>query len=109
MTTSSTVQFLSPEEIATRNVGEAAHLKFADLAFVFRDRALRLRQLAAGHPMRDFLIFMADVADAQHTVLNAPRCRRRSSSVTRRAPVWRRWSSRIGRSTTNGGTICRNC
>lgn len=73
MTTSSTVQFLSPEEIATRNVGEAAHLKFADLAFVFRDRALRLRQLAAGHPMRDFLIFMADVADAQHTVLNAPR------------------------------------
>lgn len=73
MTTSSTVQFLSPEEIATRNVGEAAHLKFADLTFVFRDRALRLRQLAAGHPMRDFLIFMADVADAQHTVLNAPR------------------------------------
>lgn len=73
MTSSSPVQFLSPEEIATRKTEEAAHLKFADLAFVFRDRALRLRQLAAAHPMRDFLVFMADVADAQHTVLAAPR------------------------------------
>lgn len=73
MTTNSTVQLLSPEEIATRNAGQAAHLKFADLAFVFRDRALRLRQLAAGHPMREYLIFMADVADAQHAVLNARR------------------------------------
>jgi len=73
MSVSSTVKFLSPEEIAARKVGEAAQLKFADPAFVFRDRALRLRQLAAGHPMRDFLVFMADVADAQHTVLAAPR------------------------------------
>lgn len=73
MTSSSPVQFLSPEEIATRKSEEAAHLKFADLAFVFRDRALRLRQLAAAHPMRDYLIFTADVADAQHTVLAAPR------------------------------------
>lgn len=73
MSATSTVQFLSPEEIAARNVGEAAQLKFAEPAFVFRDRALRLRQLAAGHPMRDFLVFMADVADAQHAVLAAPR------------------------------------
>ncbi len=73
MSTASPVKFLSPEEIAARSTGDAAQLRFADLAFVFRDRALRLRQLAAGHPMRDFLIFMADVADAQHTVLAAPR------------------------------------
>ena len=73
MTSSSTVQFLSPEEIATRATGETAHLKFAELPFVFRDRSLRLRQLAAGHAMREFLIFVADVADAQHHVLNAHR------------------------------------
>ena len=73
MTASHTVQLLSPEEIATRAAGETAHLKFAELPFVFRDRALRLRQLAAGHAMRDFLIFVADVADAQHQVVNAHR------------------------------------
>ncbi len=73
MSTASPVKFLSPEEIAARDVGEAAHLKFPELAFVFRDRALRLRQLAAGHPMRDYLVFMAEVADAQHTVLAASR------------------------------------
>lgn len=73
MTSSSTTPFLSPEEIVARNVGEAAHIKFADLPSVFRERALRLRQLAAGHPMRDFLIFIADVADAQHAVLAVPR------------------------------------
>lgn len=71
--TLSTTQFLSPEEISARQVGEAAHLRFADPAFIFRDRALRLRQLAAGHPMRDFLIFVADIADAQHAVLAASR------------------------------------
>lgn len=73
MSATSTVTLLSPEEIAARDVGEAAHLRFAEPAFVFRDRALRLRQLAAGHPMRDYLVFMAEVADAQHTVLAAPR------------------------------------
>lgn len=73
MSTVSPVKFLSPEEIATRQVAEAARLKFAEPAFVFKDRALRLRQLAAAHPMRDFLIFMADVADAQHNALATAR------------------------------------
>lgn len=73
MSITSPVKFLSPEEIATRQAAEAARLKFAEPAFVFKDRALRLRQLAAAHPMRDFLIFMADVADAQHTTLAAAR------------------------------------
>lgn len=73
MTTSTPVQLLSPEEIATRQGGEAQHLKFADLGFVFRDRALRLRQLAAGHPMRDFLMFMAEVAEAQNAALTVHR------------------------------------
>lgn len=73
MSSVSPVKFLSPEEIASRQAVEAARLKFAEPAFVFKDRALRLRQLAAAHPMRDFLIFMADVADAQHTTLATTR------------------------------------
>ena len=73
MSSSSPVKFLSPEEIASRQSAEVARLKFAEPAFVFKDRALRLRQLAAAHPMRDFLVFMADVADAQHTALAAAR------------------------------------
>ncbi len=73
MTERSTVSFLSPEEIATRKVGDAVHLRFAHLGEVFRERAVRLRQLAAGHAMRDYLVFVADVSDAQHHVLNAPR------------------------------------
>jgi FdhE protein len=69
MSSSSPVKFLSPEEIATHQMADAARLKFAELAFVFKDRELRLRQLAAGHSMRDYLIFMADVAQAQHAAL----------------------------------------
>jgi FdhE protein len=35
----------------------------------FRDRVMRLRQLAAGHVMKDFLLFMAQLTEAQHTAL----------------------------------------
>ncbi len=38
-------------------------------AAVFSDRQLRLRQLAASHPMGDYLLFVADLASAQHRVL----------------------------------------
>ena len=38
-------------------------------ASVFADRQLRLRQLAASHPMRDYLLFIADLASAQQQVL----------------------------------------
>lgn len=36
---------------------------------VFRERAGRLRQLAEGHVMKDFLLFMAELTDAQHAAL----------------------------------------
>ncbi|OZI19699.1 formate dehydrogenase accessory protein FdhE [Bordetella genomosp. 9] len=36
---------------------------------VFRDRAARLRQLAADSPVGDYLLLMAHLADAQHRVL----------------------------------------
>lgn len=64
------ISFLSPEEIATREIGEQANTQLPDLSRLFKDREIRLRQLAAGHSMRDFLIFMADLASAQHHVLN---------------------------------------
>ena len=35
----------------------------------FRERAMRLRQLAAGHVMKDFLLFMAQLTEAQHAAL----------------------------------------
>ncbi len=37
----------------------------------FRDRAQRMRQLAEGHVMKDYLLFMAELADAQHAALAA--------------------------------------
>ena len=71
--TPTTAPLLSPEEIATRAAGETPHLRFASTAFEFRDRAQRLRQLAAGHPMRDYLMFAATLAEAQQVALQAPR------------------------------------
>ncbi|MDB5731633.1 MAG: hypothetical protein JWQ03_1528, partial [Variovorax sp.] len=44
-------------------------LRLPERASVFADRALRLRQLAASHPMRDYLLFIADLSGAQHRVL----------------------------------------
>lgn len=66
----STAPLLSPEEILTRQSMQAERIRLADPASVFGDRATRLRQLAAGHVMRDFLLFMADVAQAQQKALN---------------------------------------
>lgn len=60
-------------EIAAGGSDEWAQIRFADPAMLFRERALRLRQLAASHAMRDFLIFAADVADAQHAALQGAR------------------------------------
>jgi FdhE protein len=73
MTEATTVKIMSPEEIAARQVGDVPPIRFADTTRVFADRETRLRQLAAGHAMRDYLIFMADVAAAQHRALQAPR------------------------------------
>lgn len=71
--TPTTAPLLSPAEIATRAANETPYLRFAATAFAFRDRGQRLRQLAAGHPMRDYLMFAASLAEAQQAVLQAPR------------------------------------
>ncbi|HEY1130333.1 MAG TPA: formate dehydrogenase accessory protein FdhE [Roseateles sp.] len=70
MTVGSTQKILSPEEIAVRAGEQLSFLHLPD-AGVFADRALRLRQLAAGHAMRDFLLFVAELAEAQHRALSA--------------------------------------
>jgi FdhE protein len=67
--TTVTRPLLSPEEIAVRAGREVPFLRLPEPASVFADRALRLRQLAAGHPMRDYLLFAAELAQAQHGVL----------------------------------------
>lgn len=72
--TPSTARLLTPEQIALRAAGDPVpFLRLPEAATVFAERALRLRQLAAGHPMRDFLLFTAAIAEAQHTLLQQPR------------------------------------
>ena len=67
--TVSTQKILSPEEIAVR-AGEQQTFLHLPEPGVFAERALRLRQLAAGHAMRDFLLFVAELAEAQHRALS---------------------------------------
>ncbi|HYS13222.1 MAG TPA: formate dehydrogenase accessory protein FdhE [Burkholderiaceae bacterium] len=62
-------RLLSPQEIAVSAGDQAPFLRLPERTSVYADRALRLRQLAAGHAMRDFLLFVADLADAQHVLL----------------------------------------
>lgn len=66
-----TVRVMSPEEIAAQAGGEAPYLHWPERERVFAERAMRLRQLASGHAMGDFLRFMADVAQAQQQRLAA--------------------------------------
>ncbi len=65
MTTAATVRVMTPEEIAARAGGETAFLHPPQRGTVFAERAMRLRQLARGHAMWDYLLFMADLAQAQ--------------------------------------------
>ena len=68
--TASSQKILSPEEIAVR-AGEQLTFLHLPEPGVFAERALRLRALAAGHVMRDFLLFVAELAEAQHRALSA--------------------------------------
>ena len=64
-----TIRISTPEEIAARAGEDAPFLRFPERASVFAEREMRLRQLAAGHAMRDFLIFAADIAQLQQREL----------------------------------------
>ncbi|MBS0505931.1 MAG: formate dehydrogenase accessory protein FdhE [Proteobacteria bacterium] len=62
-------QINSPEDIRQRSGLEVPPLLLPDPRKLFAERALRLRQLAAGHAMRDYLMLMAVVCEAQHARL----------------------------------------
>lgn len=68
---SSTSPLLSPEEIAVRAGRNAPVLHLPLRAELFSERETRLRQRAAGHAMRDYLVLMADLAHAQHRLLQS--------------------------------------
>lgn len=71
MTLSQAIPLLSPEEIAVRAGQQVSYLRLPQRGALFFERETRLRQLAAAHPMRDFLLFAAELARAQHAVLQS--------------------------------------
>lgn len=60
---------MSPEEIAARAGGETPYFHWSRRETLFAEREMRLRQLARGHAMGDFLAFVAAVCHAQHDLL----------------------------------------
>lgn len=64
--TTNPTRFHDPQEILKRAEAKIPSLILPEPRTVFAERALRLRQLAAGHAMHDYLMLMAVVCDAQH-------------------------------------------
>jgi FdhE protein len=64
-----TTRLLDPEQIAILAGRQMPFLRLPERATVFAERQLRLRRLAASHPMRDYLLFIAGLAQAQHESL----------------------------------------
>jgi FdhE protein len=62
----SSARLLDPEQIAVRAGLDPAFLVLPAPATLFGERAMRWRQLAAGHAMADYLLFAAALAQAQH-------------------------------------------
>ncbi len=60
---------LDPEQIALQAGRQMPRVLLPGRASVFFDRQLRLRQLAASHAMREYLLFIAELVSAQHLVL----------------------------------------
>ncbi|MBI5716420.1 MAG: formate dehydrogenase accessory protein FdhE [Burkholderiales bacterium] len=69
MSTTATVRVQSAEEIASRAGGSTPPLRWPERTTFFAERAMRLRQLANGHAMGDFLLFAARLAQAQQAAL----------------------------------------
>lgn len=65
-----TIPLLTPEEIALR-AGQQTSPWILPPRDVFASRAARMRQLADGHPLHDYLRLIADLCDAQHALLQA--------------------------------------
>ncbi|MCW5636466.1 MAG: formate dehydrogenase accessory protein FdhE [Rubrivivax sp.] len=69
MSVTATVRVLPAEEIAARAGGHTAPYRWPERSTFFAERAMRLRQLAHGHAMGDFLLFVARLAEAQQAAL----------------------------------------
>lgn len=65
MSSDNTISISQPE----RPLGEIPFLHMPNRHWVFRERAARLRKLAAAHPMKESLEFVASICDAQHAAL----------------------------------------
>ena len=72
MSNQATVRVMTAEEIAARGSSDVPYLQLPARGTLFAERQMRLRQLAAGHPMGDYLLFMAGIAAAQHAALQQP-------------------------------------
>ena len=64
-----TVRVLPAEEIAARAGGKTIPFRWPERATFFAERSMRLRQLANGHAMGDFLLFVSRLAQAQQAAL----------------------------------------
>ncbi|MDV7213674.1 formate dehydrogenase accessory protein FdhE domain-containing protein, partial [Azotobacter beijerinckii] len=62
---------LVSDEQPSGGVGAIVPLILPDLENRYGRRAVRLRQLAEGHPMADYLRFAAGIAEAQQQVAEA--------------------------------------
>ena len=71
MSNSATVRVMSPEEIAARGGGDTPFLRWPERATLFAEREMRLRQLANGHSLGDYLRFMAELVHEQQLALQA--------------------------------------
>lgn len=71
MSPAATVRVMSAEEIAAQAAGETPFFQWPSRATLFAERQMRLRQLANGHAMGDFLRFMSELARVQHAALQA--------------------------------------
>lgn len=71
MTMTATVRVMSPEEITARGGGSTPFVQLPVRQTVLAEREMRLRQLASGHAMGDFLRFVAEIAKVQQRLLSA--------------------------------------
>jgi FdhE protein len=69
MSTTATIRVMSAEEISARAGGSTPFLQFPERGTLFAERAMRLKQRAAGHAMGDYLGFVGALAMAQHQAL----------------------------------------
>lgn len=91
------IRILPESEIAKKAGGlSSPPLLFADPKSIYRRRAERLRKLAEHHPLADYLLFAAQISDAQQHVLTQfpvaqdSRLKQISGTFPLNAKSWRR-------------------